>query len=258
MNQTIFSFVHEALSRGISRDAITQALQKAGWAPKEINTTLDAYVDCEIPVPVPRKRVSTSPKDACVAGNANMASDATLAQAATAAQNATNKDDDDFKIKSSSKGGQFGIDSNPVVNHRGAAAPREIAENPEGNFELVRAAYERATRNRWNKSDTEAYYRNRLENVPAERIISVLETVARRTPAKINSFKYFVKEIVAVPDPRNRAWQKKRLEKIVRRIRDNSVGGPDFSEADFVEDVKCACVREDVLFDNDIFNELVG
>jgi len=97
-----------------------------------------------------------------------------------------------------------------------------------------------------------------LANVPAGKIISILETVARRTPAKINSFKYFIKEIVAIPDARNRAWRKKRLEKIVESVRDISVSKDDFSGTDFVEDVKCACAREGVQFDNDIFNELVG
>jgi hypothetical protein len=200
---------------------------------------------------------TTVEEDASAAGDATTAPDAAVARPAAAAQFATNKDDDDdFKIKSSSKGRKFGNSSTPVENHRGAAVPREIENNPERQFELVQAAYERATGNRWSKSDTEAYYQNRLENVSAEKIISVLDTVARRTPAKINSFKYFVKEILAVPDPRNRAWQKKRLEKIVHRIRDNSVGA-DLSQADFLEDVKCACAREGVQFDNDIFNELM-
>jgi hypothetical protein len=84
------------------------------------------------------------------------------------------------------------------------------------------------------------------------------ETVTQRTPVKINSFKYFVKEILALPDPRNRAWQKKQLEKIVRRIRDNSVGRADHSGIDFLEDVKYASAREGISFDDDIFNELVG
>jgi hypothetical protein len=78
-------------------------------------------------------------------------------------------------------------------------------------------------------------------NVPVGIIISVLETVARQTPAKFNSFKYFMKEIVTVPDPHKCSWQKKRLKKIVLRIRDNSVGCAHFSYADFVEDVKCTC-----------------
>jgi hypothetical protein len=40
--------------------------------------------------------------------------------------------------------------------------------------------------------------------VPLERFIT--------TPTRIKSFTYFVREIVAPPDPRNRAWQKKRLK----------------------------------------------
>jgi hypothetical protein len=66
-----------------------------------------------------------------------------------------------------------------------------------------------------------------------------LEAVARRTPAKINSFNYHAKEIVALPDSRNRAWRKKRLEKIVRRIQDSTVCHAGSSAIDFLEDVKC-------------------
>ncbi len=178
---------------------------------------------------------TTVAEDAPVAGDVTSAPDAAVVRQSAAAQFATNKyDDDDLKIKSSSKGRKLGSGSNPVENHRGAAAPREIEENFERQFELVQTAYERATGNRWNKWDTEAFCQNRLEELHAEKIISVLETVVCRTPAKINSFKYFIREIVAVPDPRNRAWQKKRLEKIVHRIRDNSVDRSDLSQADFV------------------------
>jgi len=56
--------------------------------------------------------------------------------------------------------------------------------------------------------------------------------------------------------PRNRAWQEKQLVTIVRRIRDNSVGQADYLTDDFVEDVKRACAREAVPFDNDLFNGL--
>jgi hypothetical protein len=94
--------------------------------------------------------------------------------------------------------------------------------------------------------------------VSTEKIIAWMEAVVRRTPTKINSFRYFVKEILTLPDPRNRAWQKKRIEKIVCRIRDTSVGSGEYSMADLAEDVKCACAREGVIFDNDTFNELVG
>jgi hypothetical protein len=144
-----------------------------------------------------------------------------------------------------------------VENHTRAAAPRE-KETAEQNFLLVREAYEKATGNRWNQLDSEAYVQNGIANMPANKIASVIETVVHRTPTKINSFKYFVREIVAPPDPRNRAWHKKRLKKIVSTVNDISVGRADYSIADFVEDVKCRCAREDIVFDNDIFNQLVG
>jgi hypothetical protein len=64
MNPSISNFVHDALSRGISREAIIDALQQGGWASKEIKAALDAYVECDLPLPVPCKRVSTSPKEA--------------------------------------------------------------------------------------------------------------------------------------------------------------------------------------------------
>jgi hypothetical protein len=122
----------------------------------------------------------------------------------------------------------------------------------------VREAYEKATGNRWNQSDSEVYEQNNVFNLPASNIIPVLEAVTRRTPTKINSFKYFVKEITTQPDPRNRAWQKKRLEKILHKIRDISVGRSGYSMSDFVEDVKCNCAREGIVFENDLFNELVS
>lgn len=136
--------------------------------------------------------------------------------------------------------------------------PRERHDNRDHDFLPVRAAYEKATGNRWNKSDTAAFEENRLGRIAVDKIISVVETVTQRTPTKINSFKYFIKEIVAVPDRRNKAWRKKELEKIILRIRDNSVGRADYSSIDFLEDVKCACAREAVPFDNDLYNELAG
>jgi hypothetical protein len=44
----------------------------------------------------------------------------------------------------------------------------------------------------------------------------------------------------------------------VSTVSDISVGRADYSLADFVEGVKCRCAREDIVFNNDIFNELVG
>jgi hypothetical protein len=117
--------------------------------------------------------VDTAPR-ATVAGGATLAGDATLAPRATlapettVARHATNKADDDDKNKkqSSSKGQTITGDSEPVENHRCAAAPRERPETADGHLVLVRAAYEKATGNRWNKSDSEAYNENGIKKVP--------------------------------------------------------------------------------------------
>jgi hypothetical protein len=113
------------------------------------------------------------------------------------------------------------------------------------------------TGNRWNKADSASYVEFELDQVPAERILSVMEAVTRRTSLKVNSFKYYIKEIQAKPDPRNRAWQKRQLAQIVARIRDNSVGRADYTGPDFLEEVKLACAREGVVFVDDIYNELI-
>ncbi len=213
---------------------------------------------------VPLPFTSTAPganvaDDATMAPHAMVAPPAKAAPRTTVAPYATNKDDDDdIKENHHQRAGRSQIAAPPVENHSLAAKPRERQGSTDRHFALVRDAYEKATGNTWNVSDFTAYEEHGLEKLPAGKIVSAIHAVARRTPAKINSFRYFVKEIVAVPDPRNRAWQKKQLEKIVRRIRDNSVGREVYSSIDLIEDVKCACAREAVPFDHDIFNELVS
>ena len=102
-----------------------------------------------------------------------------------------------------------------------------------------------------------AYEENGIGTRAIAKTLSVLETVSRRTPMKINSFRYFVQEILATPDPRNLAWQKKQLEGIMDRIRYRDIGRADCSSVEFLEDVKCACAREGIIFNDDFYNELV-
>lgn len=64
MNTQITDFVHDALERGVTREDIRRGLLEGGWSSKEINAALDAFVDCGLPLPVPRKRVSGSAKEA--------------------------------------------------------------------------------------------------------------------------------------------------------------------------------------------------
>jgi hypothetical protein len=175
------------------------------------------------------------------------------------APRATNKYDDDKEIKNNhhQRSSQLLAVVATDGNHSGAAAPRDKETNQESDFDRIRAAYERFTGNRWSGADSEAYEKHGLDEIPVGRIISVLEAVVKRIPFKINSFKYFIREILSVPDPRNRAWQKKQLEKIIARIRHGSVGRADYSSIDFLEDVKYACAREDIVFDNDLYNQLL-
>ena len=44
---------------------------------------------------------------------------------------------------------------------------------------------------------------------------------------------------------------------MVKRVRENRRGLAGYSLADLVCDVKAACAREGVVFDNDIFNQLI-
>ena len=43
----------------------------------------------------------------------------------------------------------------------------------------------------------------------------------------------------------------------MRRVRETHTGKAKYAIADFVYDVKAACAREGVIFDNDLFNKLV-
>ena len=81
--------------------------------------------------------------------------------------------------------------------------------------------------------------------------------MSQRTPARVNSFNYFVKSIAEAAQPKNRAWHRKQLERIVRAVQENSVGGAGGTIADLADEVKHACAREAVIFDNNFFNELV-
>jgi hypothetical protein len=56
----LLDFVKQGLSRGMTREAIRDALLRAGWAKTQVEEGLLAYadVDCAVPVPRPRPYVS--------------------------------------------------------------------------------------------------------------------------------------------------------------------------------------------------------
>jgi hypothetical protein len=84
-----------------------------------------------------------------------------------------------------------------------------------------------------------------------------MQAVKQRSLTRINSFNYFVKEILDTTTPRNLQQQTQTLTEIIKRVRDLHVGANRYTIADFVFDVKRACAREGVLFDNDLFNSIV-
>ena len=119
---------------------------------------------------VPLPFTSTAPGGANVVDDATMAPHAMVAPPAkvaprtTVAPYATNKDDDDdIKENHHQRPEKAETGSDPVENHSRAAAPRERQEPDREHFALVCAAYEKATGNRWNKADSEAYYENGIE-----------------------------------------------------------------------------------------------
>jgi hypothetical protein len=64
MNADLHAFVRDALARGVGRDAIREALREARWAEDEIESALGAWHDAGLGLPVPRRRVGFSPREA--------------------------------------------------------------------------------------------------------------------------------------------------------------------------------------------------
>jgi hypothetical protein len=120
------------------------------------------------------------------------------------------------------------------------------------------STYTQVTQNRWSESDTQAYRDNKISQVPVEKVRAVLQAVSDRTGARINSFNYFIKEILTLVNPKSPAQQKRALGLLVRRVRELHAGSADYSLANFAHDVKTACAREGVAFDNDLLNELLS
>jgi hypothetical protein len=62
--EPVSAFVREALARGLSRDAIARSLTAAGWSQPEVRAGLDAWAEVPGAPPVPRPRVTASPRAA--------------------------------------------------------------------------------------------------------------------------------------------------------------------------------------------------
>ena len=62
--QELERFVHEALAKGMSRQAIEAALASAGWPAEQSRRALNAYAELEFPIPVPKPRPYLSAREA--------------------------------------------------------------------------------------------------------------------------------------------------------------------------------------------------
>ena len=64
VNEELVGFVREALSRKVPGPEIEQALQRGGWTKEQTRAALDAFVDADFPLPVPRARPYLSAREA--------------------------------------------------------------------------------------------------------------------------------------------------------------------------------------------------
>jgi hypothetical protein len=64
VNDELVGFVRAALSRKVPRAEIEQVLQRGGWTNEQIRAALNAFLDSDFPLPVPRARPYLSAREA--------------------------------------------------------------------------------------------------------------------------------------------------------------------------------------------------
>jgi len=64
VNADLHLFVREALARGVSSESIRTALREARWPDDEIEAALAGWHDAGLGLPVPRRRIGVSPREA--------------------------------------------------------------------------------------------------------------------------------------------------------------------------------------------------
>ena len=227
-------------------------------------------------VPAGRANLTTADTVATVAKMTTVDNSPTMARLTTVVNLATNKDDDllntnhhqsenppDF-TQALDVGPQQRRDARRENGSRRGSDETLLAKDgiTRANASFTHltqtiTAYTTTTKNPWLQSDTVCYLQHHLDEIPIEKLKAVIRTVFERASSRINSFTYFVKEIVATTDTQTLAAKRKALAGVVKQVRDIHRGRQDYSIADLAFDVKTACSREGVIFDNDLFNELI-
>ena len=212
------------------------------------------------------------------ATQAKMATEAdltTVAKMTTLANLATNKDDDLLKTNHLQRGEQASFRQPPFPEPqppRDARRENATSLDPNKIFRVVAGdrvesmhinhlvqtitVYTTTTKNPWLQTDTVSYFQHSVDRIPIEKVKNVIQAVHERADARINSFAYFVKEILAVDDCQTKGGRRKALAAIVKRVQEIHCGQAGYTAADLVYDIKATCAREGVIFDADLFNEI--
>ena len=121
----------------------------------------------------------------------------------------------------------------------------------------VTTIYQKLTGNNWTRADQSAY--EKIKDVPVEMIEQVIRVTIARAARRPGSLAYFIKEILALSDPSASARKANRgqLQTIIERLRTAHTGAT-YTIGELAEDTKLACVRDGLIFDLDLFNEIVN
>jgi len=66
MSSTLIEFTDRALSKGLERDDIAQALRAAGWPKDEVAAALNGFAETDFPLPVPKPKPQVSARETFV------------------------------------------------------------------------------------------------------------------------------------------------------------------------------------------------
>ena len=66
MSSNLIDFTERALSKGLERDEIAQALRAAGWPKDEVTAALNAFAETDFPIPVPKPKPQVSARETFV------------------------------------------------------------------------------------------------------------------------------------------------------------------------------------------------
>jgi len=129
--------------------------------------------------------------------------------------------------------------------------------NKDHHQSEVMKIYQTFTGNKsWTKSDQAAY--EKLKHLSINEISNLIKSTLEKAHQKPASLAYFVKayQNPNVVNPNQKQVIKAKIAAIVKRKREAHVGAK-YTISDLTYDVKAECVREGIVFDNDLFNEVL-